>query len=65
VTPLPILMTIADAAAFVGTTEDKTKRERRAGRLTSVYLDSKPRVKTAELIAWAESAPTDPPGSNA
>lgn len=61
----PYAMTQEDAAAFIGVSKDTIAKERRSGRLRSVYIDSQPRIRTADLIAWVDGAPAEPPGLNA
>jgi len=52
---------IDEAAAAVGYSSDTIRRAIRNSELVARYANSKPVVMAAELTAWLESKPTEPP----
>ena len=52
---------IEEAAAAVGYSSDTIRRAIRNSELVARYANSNPVVMAAELTAWLESKPTEPP----
>jgi len=58
---MKIAFSIEEAAAAVGYSTDTIRRAIRNNDLTARYVNTKPVIMAAELTAWLESQPTEPP----